>query len=129
MIMVLLTGTGNSILQFFTVLLIFVLVLVVTVYTTRWIGNYQKKNFVQKNLEVCEFIRIGNNNSIAIIRAGENRYLVVGIGKEEMRLLCELTRDEITDYGITPDTKAGTGSFSATLKKMLEKNNGTNDKQ
>lgn len=116
---------GNNILQFLTVVIIFVLVLGITFYTTRWIGNYQKKSFAQKNLEVCEVIRVGTNKMMMVVRAGADRYLVVGVGKDEMTLLAELDPGELLEY--TRDTAVkGAGakgmSFSAAIKGMLDKN-------
>ena len=44
--MIILTGKADSYAQFITVLLIFVAVLAVTAWVTKWIAGYQKK---QKN--------------------------------------------------------------------------------
>ena len=119
--MILLSSTGNSIFQFFTVILIFVLVLIVTIYTTRWMGKYQKNTFSKKNLEVCEAVRISNSKVIAVVRTGKSRYVVVGVGKDEVNFLTELSDDDIIPYEDDSDSyhKAG---FSATLKNLLEKN-------
>lgn len=116
------TGTGNSIMQFLTVLLVFVLVLVVTVYTTKWIGRYQKNTFSKKNLEICEAVRISNNKVIAVVRTGKDKYIVVGCGKDEVNLLGELTEDELAlSYDEPAETKGQTTAFPETLKKMLNK--------
>ena len=47
------SGAG-SYAQFITVLLIFVAVLGVTAWTTRWMANYQKQQSVNENIEVIE---------------------------------------------------------------------------
>ena len=48
---ILLTGS-DAYAQLITVLIIFVAVLAVTAYTTKWIANYQKKQGIGQNIEV-----------------------------------------------------------------------------
>ena len=48
------TSRTDSYLQFLTVLLLFVFVLVITYFTTRWIARYQKVKSNADNLEVIE---------------------------------------------------------------------------
>ncbi len=89
-----LASTGNSVLQFFTVLLVFIFVLGITFFTTRWIANYQKKQTKGKNIEVIEQSRVGQNKYIQIVKTGD-KYVVIGIGKNEITMLTELDSDEI----------------------------------
>ena len=44
----------NSIAQFITVTMIFIFVLAITYFTTRWIGSYQKKKMSYGNIKVIE---------------------------------------------------------------------------
>ena len=78
--MILLSSALGSFIQLLGVLIIFLFVLAITYFTTKWIGNYQKTNFANKNLQIVESIRVGNNKFIAIVKAGEV-YLVVAVGK------------------------------------------------
>ncbi|MCR4947467.1 MAG: flagellar biosynthetic protein FliO, partial [Lachnospiraceae bacterium] len=96
---ILLTGSAyNSIFEFITVSVIFIFVLVLCYFTTRWIAGYEKTRTIRQNLEIKESIRLGNNRTIAIIRAGVDKYLVVGFGKDEISLLATLTGDDIIEY-------------------------------
>lgn len=75
--MILLSSALGSFIQLLgSLLIIFFFVLAITYFTTKWIGNYQKTNFANKNLQIVESIRVGNNKFIAIVKAGEV-YLVV----------------------------------------------------
>ena len=105
----LLTGvsTTDSYLQFITVLLLFVFVLVITYIATRWIGGYQKAHMKSKNLQMLENIPAGNNKMISLIKAG-TVYLVVSIGKDEIHPLATLTEEQLTDFSFMNDATVGT---------------------
>lgn len=94
--MALLTAGADSYIQFITVLLIFVAVLGVTAWTTRWIANYQKQQNVNGNVEVVETTRIANNKYIQIIRAGE-KYLVIAVCKDSVTMLGEIPEKQLKD--------------------------------
>ena len=105
--MILLSSALGSFLQLIGVLIIFIVVLFITFYTTKWIGNYQKTNLVNKNLQIVESIRVGNNKFIAIVKAGEV-YLVVAVGKDEVTLLTQLTEEQLSEI---PDFSAMQNKF------------------
>lgn len=102
--MILLSSALGSFIQLLGVLIIFLFVLAITYFTTKWIGNYQKTNFANKNLQIVESIRVGNNKFIAIVKAGEV-YLVVAVGKDDVTLLTAAYRRTI---------KRSTGSLCGT---------------
>ena len=56
--MILLSSALGSFIQLLGVLIIFLFVLAITYFTTKWIGNYQKTNFANKNLLIVESIRV-----------------------------------------------------------------------
>lgn len=76
------------------VLVIFVVVLVITYLTTRWIASYQKGYSCNRNLQVLETLKIAPNKYIQIVRAGEE-YLVIAVGKDEVRLLSKLAEEQL----------------------------------
>ena len=94
--MILLSGTMGSYAQFITVLLIFVVVLGITAWTTKWIANYQKQQSVNENIQVIETTRIANNKYIQIIRAGE-KYMVIAVCKDTVTLLGEIPEEQLKE--------------------------------
>lgn len=84
----------NSIAQFLTVLLIFIGVLALTYFTTRWIASYQKGKMLSGNIHVLETFKITQNKYVQIIRVGEH-YYAIAIGKDTVTLLGELKEEEI----------------------------------
>ena len=89
-----LTDRAESFMQFLTVILIFLLVLGLTYLTTRFVGNYQKIRSVNRNFEVIETLKITNGKYLQIVRVGE-KYVVIGIGKDSITKVCELSEDDI----------------------------------
>lgn len=112
----------NSMIELITVLVIFVFVLLLTYYVTRWIAGYQKTKLSQGNLSIVEAIRVSNNQSIQIIRAGKEKYLVVAVGKEQTTLLATMTKeelDEIQEIRIQNDSPKE--SFQEILDKLKDR--------
>lgn len=94
--MVLLSGAAGSYAQFITVLLIFVAVLGITAWTTKWIAKYQKQQSVNENIQVIETTRIANNKYIQIIRAGQ-KYMVIAVCKDTVTLLGEIPEEQLKE--------------------------------
>ena len=80
---------AGSLSQLITVILIFAFVLFITVFATKYVGSYQKMQGINRNLEVIETIRVTNNKYLQIVRAA-NKYIVIGIGKDEITMLTEI---------------------------------------
>ena len=114
-------GIANSIFEFITVLIIFIFVLALCYFTTRWIAGYEKTKTVRQNLELKECIRLGNNKSVGIIRAGVDKYLVVGFGKDEISLLATLTGDDIIEYDAAVTGQTTASVYGNAFKDALER--------
>ena len=112
----------DSFVQLITVLIIFVFVLILTYFTTRWMAGIQKGRSFNRNLKIIETISVGNNKMISIVEAG-TKYIVVSIGKDEVNFLTELKEDELKDLSFKDpqNTTQNTESFSAIMDKLKEK--------
>ena len=122
-LMVSLNASMESFLQLISALLIFVFVLLITYFTTRWVGNYQKVRMKSKNLQVIESLSAGNNKSICLIKAG-TEYLVVAIGKDEIHSLATLKEEQLTDVSFLyegTDSMVSGESFQEILGQLKEK--------
>lgn len=122
----LLVSSGENFLRLLLVLFIFVAVLFMSYAATKWIAGFQKETMTGRNIEVIESLRISSNKVIAVVRAGKDRYLVLGIGKDEITSLGELSPEELL-AGSTESTNGSYRSaqdFGAALdmfKKRFEK--------
>ena len=117
---------GNSLenfLMLIATLLVFVFVLVITYLCTKWIANYQRVRLKSCNLQILESIPAGNNKMICLVKAG-TEYMVVGIGKDELRLLTTLSEEQLTDVSfrqVNENNVITNETFSELLNKLKEK--------
>lgn len=128
--MILLSSSLNSFIQLLGALAVFVFVLVITYYTTKWLGGLQKTYSTGKNLKVVESVRIANNKFVQVIRIG-NLYLVIAVGKDEVTMLAQLTEDQLAEAAekiqdatsqVEKDSFSGVQeTFQETLKKMKDR--------
>ncbi|MCR4923743.1 MAG: flagellar biosynthetic protein FliO [Lachnospiraceae bacterium] len=117
----------DSAAQFATVLLTFIFVLVITVFVTKFIGNYQKLQGSSKNFESIEACKLGNNSYLQLVRVGE-RYFALAVSKEGVTVVTELKREEIR---FDDSSRSNSGqSFERLIEKAKSglKNRGGDDK-
>ena len=118
---ILLSSSFHSLVQLIGALLIFAFVLGITYLTTRWMGGFQKSRSNNKNLHIIETINVGNNKYISIVEAG-TVYLVVSVGKDEVHLLTQLTREQLKDFSFEHvGEKESQESFTEILEKLKDK--------
>lgn len=119
---ILLSGAFDSFVQLIEALIIFAFVIGITYLTTRWMGGIQKGRNNNKNLHIIETIGVGNNKMISIVEAG-TVYLVVSVGKDEVHLLAQLTREQLKDFSFESQQKTveTQESFSEILSKLKDR--------
>lgn len=110
--------------QFITVLLIFLFVVAITYFTTRYIAGYQKNLIRTGNMELVESLRISNNKYLQIVKTG-NKYLVIAVCKDTVTFLTELEESELI---ISKEEAVGL-DFKGLLEKakQLRPGNGNQD--
>lgn len=120
--MMLLSGMSKmeSISQLITVLLIFILVLALTLFTTRWIARYQKGQRGGNNIDVVETYPVGNGKYIQIVRLGDT-YVAIAVCKDTVTLLTQLDKEQI----VFPTSG---GSTTLNFKELLQKARSLKDK-
>lgn len=111
------SNSANSYLQFMTVLILFVFVLAITYWTTKWIAGYQKSKKANTNLEVIETFQLANSKYIQIIRVGQ-KYLAVAVGKDSVTMLTEIPEEQLTFSGSENKEQM---SFKELFEKMQKK--------
>ncbi len=80
--------------QFISILVIFVAVLGLTYYVTKWIANYQKDVTYGKNIKVIETSKISATKYIQIVKIG-NRYVAIAVSKDQVTNLGDVDGDEL----------------------------------
>ena len=77
-----------------TMLVIFVGVLVLTAWLTRWLADYQKVQNMNANIEVVETVRITANKYIQLVRVGQ-KYMAIAVCKDTVTMLCEVPQEQL----------------------------------
>lgn len=108
----------DSYIQFLTVLILFVFVLLITYLITKWMAGYQRGQTVNTNMEMVETIRLSNNKYVQILRVGK-KYLAVAICKDTVTMLAEIPEEDIIFSG---DRISKTVGFRDVLEKIQKKN-------
>ena len=111
------TSGFESVLQFITVLIIFVFVLGITYISTRYIAGIQKEQYKTGNMELIETLRISNNKYLQIVRAG-NKYFCMAVCKDTVTMLGEIQKEELVFH--ENNVNAGI-DFQKVLEKMKQK--------
>ena len=113
-------SSKDNILQLLGLLFVFVLVLLAAWYVSRFIGNKAMGGFGNKNINVIESFRLDNNKAIQIIRIAD-KYLAIGISKDNISVLAQLNEEDI----IVPSKDENNMNFKDILKNakgILKKN-------
>lgn len=111
------TSGIDSVVQFFTVLLIFVFVLGVAYYTTRYMAGIQKNNYKTGNMELIETLRISNNKYLQIVRAAD-KYFCIAVCKDTVTMLGEIQKEEMVFYENSVNANM---TFQDILEKIKQK--------
>lgn len=85
---------ANSYIQFMTVLILFVFVLLLTWGVTRWIAGYQKGQRSHANMETIEVYRLTGSKYLQIVRIGR-KYLAIAVCKDSVAMLTEISEEDL----------------------------------
>ena len=111
---------GNSFenfIQFLSLIVVFILLLVVVYFVTRWIGGMEQRQYGNKNIKIIEGSRVGPNKVILIVQVGK-KFFVLGIGKDEISYLGEVKEEDLT---ISEENIKPLPDFKEILAKAKEK--------
>lgn len=107
-------SSWNDWFQFLVVMGIFILVLIITYISTRFIGaNHQSLSNRECNIEVIETYGLATNKYLQVIRVG-NQHMVIAVCKDDITFLTELTDENINSFQIV---KKETLDFKEILEK------------
>lgn len=86
---------GKSIAELVVLVLIFVLILVACVVTTRLIAGRQIQRGRNSNFKPLETYQVAQGRYLQLVQIG-TRYFVVSVTKDTIRLIAEMKAEEIT---------------------------------
>lgn len=118
----------NSVLSVISLILIFIVIVALAYFTTRFIARHQNNALNGKsNIRVVESFRVGTNKFIAIIKIGEAFY-AIGVGKDEFTMIDKLNPDELKDFSAIGAESGGTKiDFKEILSQIKNKSSKDNN--
>ena len=84
----------QSLFELLGLILIFVIVLVVCYYTTRFVAGRQLVQKKMGNFEIVETFAIAQNKYLQLVRMG-NKYVVIAIAKDSISYVTELDENKV----------------------------------
>lgn len=108
----------RSLFELLGLIIIFVIVLVVCYYTTKFVAGRQLVQKKMGNFEIVETFAISQNKYLQLIRMG-NKYVVISVAKDTVNFITELTEDEVCQ--IQKSTSVSGKSFKEVLSGLSKK--------
>lgn len=105
----------EAFIQLITVSIIFIFVLALTYFATKFIGNYQKTKLTGNNIQVMETFRISNTKYLQIIKIGQ-KYFAIAVCKDTITYLSDLNEEDLVFKSATNELR--TENFKAILDKF-----------
>ena len=110
----------DSIVQLITAVCIFIFVLALAYFTTKFTAGFQKSKLASPNVEVIETFRLTQNKYIQIVRVGK-KYIALGIGKEEIEFLSEISDEDLLLETFSDQSPDSPELFKEILAKVGKK--------
>jgi flagellar protein FliO/FliZ len=115
-------SSKDNLLQFLGVSILFIFILVITYFTTKFIGGYKMGVDKNSNFKVLETHKITQNKYLQLVQIGK-RFFIIAIGKDEIRLISELNEEDIHLKDPFKIQKGNfTDIFSSVVNKQKDKN-------
>ena len=108
----------SNIIQMVVILIIFVLILVATYLTSRWVAKSGAIQAHSPNIRVKETFKIAPNRYIQIIELGD-QYYAIGVSKDNITFLTALSKEQLD---LTPkEDEPGKITFAGIFNKVQKK--------
>lgn len=108
------SSTISNIAELLGLLLVFVLILVLAYYTSKWVGKtgagMATKNH---NITIIETLRLSQTKYLQIIKVA-NKYIVIAVSKDHVEYLTEIDGDQLSSF----EGVVQTPSFKEILSKI-----------
>lgn len=109
---------GSVVLSLLGGLFLFVLVLVLAWYCSRWLGGRFGFSAAGGTVRVLERVMVGPDRSLLVVRAGED-VLLLGVTPQHIERLCDLDPDLYPEEE-EPGAAAKATDFSAALQNAVK---------
>ncbi len=116
------SSLGGDLGRLFSLVITFIIILVVTYYTTRFLGKRRFGINKSTNISIIESHGMGYQNMMYLVKVGAKFYLV-GVSKENISLMTEVPEETVV---IPKDIVKPTQSFETLLGNLIARKKGDN---
>lgn len=116
-------GVLKGIGELIVLLLIFIGILFLAYLSSKIAARFQSGSMKNHNMTVVETMRVQNNKFVQIIKIAD-KFIVIGVGKDEIHFLTELDGSQLTEETDNPDVLKHTG-FQDVLSMFTRTENGS----
>ena len=88
-------SSSNSIWELIGLVLLLIVIVIATYYTTRFVGRAKGNQLWTGNFDLIDSYRISPNKMLQIIKVS-GKYLVIAISKDNIEFITELEEDQVT---------------------------------
>ena len=122
------SGGVKSVLKLIGLIILCVLIIIASYYTTKFVGKRQLKGTAKSNIRSIDIFRISTNKYLQIVEVGE-RYFCIAVSKDNITLISELNKEDIKNFPPVPTEKSFKDYMSEVMKKKNtnSENSGTGD--
>ena len=112
--------------QLITVIFIFIIVLVLTYLTSRFVGGYQKNRYSNSNIQILEAMTIATNKVLQIVQVGDKCFAVV-VCKDTVTLLGEIDKSSLKEKELSASVYNSFDSVFNLVKNKVKKSENNNE--
>jgi len=113
----LLTSQFEGVAELVSLLVIFIIVIAITYFSTRFVGNFQKEKLGRGNVKILETLKVSNTKYIQIVRIGKKCF-AIAVCKDSISYLCEVDEGDLQLNTDTYISKTSADSFKAIIDKF-----------
>ena len=95
------TSWSNSVGQLFYLVIVLILICALAYYAIKWMARARNVKSGNLNMKVLEAVSVGQAATVQLVKAGE-KYIVIGVTKERVTFLTEMTEDELEQAATPP---------------------------
>lgn len=116
-------STLENFMQLVGMIILFVLILVASYFTARFVGTSGAGMSKNRNIKVIETYKLGPNKFLQIVEIG-GKYIVLGIGKDSVEFITEMEEEQL----VIADGEITALSFKEILNNAKNKKDKMNKK-
>ena len=118
------SSSTKGIIDIIVVFVMFLFVLALAYFAARLVGRFQGNVQSRSNIKILETARVANNKFVQLVKIGD-RYFAIGVGKDNITFLTELTED---DLNMDTINNPSNGSFKDILSQLQKKKDENDEK-